>query len=205
MKPTSRAAYYDILESYLEQMHGKMPDRCSSSTCSAVSLVWNDVAPEDEDEDDEDEDEDFYDNLDSIYEWTSTEEGLKDYLKNRFEEQLDYEGSADSAFFYIGDSEEYTLLDTDSQEKLVVILFKDDEMWDEIKSISSDFYEEIYYIKLSDVGSDEYYGDVKKMGTKNLFPAVLPAFYYIQNGIVSDVTYGFPEYIEKELETFFMN
>ena len=40
------------------------------------------------------------------------------------------------------------------------------------------------------------------MGTKNLFPAVLPAFYYIQNGIVSDVTYGFPEYIEKELETF---
>ncbi len=64
----------------------------------------------------------------------------------------------------IGDSEEYTLLDTDSQEKLVVILFKDDEMWDEIKSISSDFHEEIYYIKVSDVGTDEYYGDVKKMG-----------------------------------------
>jgi len=105
----------------------------------------------------------------------------------------------------IGDSEEYTLLDTDSQEKLVIILFKDDEMWDEIKSISSDFHEEIYYIKVSDVGSDEYYGDVKKMGTKNLFPVVLPAFYYIQNGIVADVTYGFPEYIEKELETFFMN
>ena len=69
----------------------------------------------------------------------------------------------------IGDSEEYTLLDTDSQEKLVIILFKDHEMWDEIKSISSDFYEEIYYIKLSDVGSDEYYGDVKKMGTKIFF------------------------------------
>ena len=99
MKPISKAAYSEILESYLDQMHGRMPDRCSSSTCSAVALVCNDAVPEEDNDD-------FYDELVSIYEWTSTEEGLNDYLKNRFEEQLDYEGSADSAFFYIGNSEE---------------------------------------------------------------------------------------------------
>ena len=103
------------------------------------------------------------------------------------------------------DSEEYSLLETGGKEKFVIVLFKDEEMWDQIKSVTSSFEDDVYYIRRESVGTDEYYGDVKKRGTTNLFPAIIPAFYYVSNGIVVDVTYGFPEYIEKELETFFMN
>lgn len=103
------------------------------------------------------------------------------------------------------DSEEYSLLETGGKEKFVIVLFKDEEMWDQIKSVTSSFEDDVYYIRRESVGTDEYYGDVKKRGTTNLFPAIIPAFYYVSSGIVVDVTYGFPEYIEKELETFFMN
>ena len=62
------------------------PTCCSSATISAVSVVWDHICPDDDDLDDEGITE-FFDFLEDIYKWTTTEKGLKDYLKVRFEEE----------------------------------------------------------------------------------------------------------------------
>ena len=96
MKPVSISAYSIVLENYLDQMIKEGPTCCSSATISAVSVVWDHICPDDDDLDDEGVVE-FFDFLEDIYEWTSTNKGLKDYLKVRFEEEEEPEGPY---FFY---------------------------------------------------------------------------------------------------------
>ena len=98
MKPVSISAYSIVLENYLSQMIKEGPTCCSSATISAGSVVWDHVCPSDDL--DEEEIIEFFDFLEDIYKWTSTQEGLKDYLKERFEEDEEPE----SAFFFIGNA-----------------------------------------------------------------------------------------------------
>ena len=101
MKPVSISAYSIILENYLDQMIKEGPACCSSATISAVSVVWDHICPDDDDLDEEGIIE-FFDFLDDIYKWTSTQKGLKDYLKVRFEEEEEPEGP----YFFIGTTED---------------------------------------------------------------------------------------------------
>ena len=94
-KPISKKAFNQVLESYLEGMYHKTT-RFSASTLIAIQMMNVDALP-DVDMEEEDEDE-FLDDLHSVYDWTTTDEGLKDYLSNRYEED-------DDNFFSIGDSD----------------------------------------------------------------------------------------------------
>ena len=93
MKPISKEAFNQVLESYLEGMYHQTT-RLSVSTLIAIQMMNVEALP-DVDMEEEDEDE-FLDDLHSVYDWTTTDEGLKDYLSNRYEED-------DDNFFSIGD------------------------------------------------------------------------------------------------------
>ena len=101
MKPVSISAFSIILEDYLDQMIKEGPTCCSSATISAVSVVWDHTCPDDDDLDEEGIIE-FFDFLEDIYKWMSTQKGLKDYLKVRFEEEEEPEGP----YFFIGTTED---------------------------------------------------------------------------------------------------
>ena len=108
MKPVTINAFYEVLESYLNKFY--LSSHFTNATKATLSMVVVDSQVEGLAAND---DEEKYEFLDNIYEWTFPIDNLKDYIKNRYEEdiedskELGLRSDNSSEFFEIGNSNEF--------------------------------------------------------------------------------------------------
>ena len=98
MKPVSDFAFLSHISGYEKELHILFnQEKISSAICSAISIMKHESNPENFFE------ENFMDEwLIPIYEWVSTNDGILNYLEERYEETKDDDD--ESWLYYIGET-----------------------------------------------------------------------------------------------------
>ena len=112
MKPISRESFYEVINSYLMGFYSS--SHFSKATKATLGMVEVDAEAIEDYEDETDEE--VYEYLNNIYEWTFPINNLKDYIKNRYEEDIEDndQNNEVSEFFEIGNSDEFEYKNLDN-------------------------------------------------------------------------------------------